>query len=566
MTERIEKGGILMYQQIKDMPLQQQAEMITRDLVGVKSVNGTPGEVDIAGRLEAIIRSFPFFEKHPDLVWTQRLKRDGLGRKNVFAFLESKVPTDRTVIYHGHMDTVGTHDFGAIESFALDPDYLETFFKDYDKDADVKTDAESGDWLFGRGALDMKSGDAVHLSNLLYYSEHRDELKGNLLVMFNPVEENDHEGAMEAVDELIRLRRERHLTYLLAINGDFVSPLYRGDPHRYVYTGSAGKLLGCFYIRGRETHVGETLAGIDPTWIASKINIALNNNMDVAEKIPGEVILPPSCLYQRDSKSFYNVQTAGAAHLYFNYFLYERSPKDALRHLERAAEDACQDLEVFLKKQYTKFSGNCGLKADPPDWSTTVMTYGTFAEEARAMGVDVEEVTEKTIQEHPSEEFRRISYKIIEALEAAAEDYRPKVIIFFAPPYCPHNYLRTEIDKERRCDDLLDRILAKAGEETGEPFAKKRFFPYLADSSYLSMNETAEETKEILENFPGWGRTYSIPIDRIRQLNIPVLDMGVYGKKAHTWMERVYKPYSFGVLPGMIREMTEGVLSEKSEA
>lgn len=566
MTERTEKEGILMYQQIKDLPLAKQAEMITRDLVGVKSVNGTSGEVGIAGRLEAVIRSFPFFENHPDLVWTQKLRGDRLGRKNVFALLESKVPTDKTVIYHGHMDTVGTDDFGAIEPSALDPDYLETFFKHYEKDADVKNDAKSGKWLFGRGALDMKSGDAVHLSNLLYYSEHRDALDGNLLVMFNPVEENDHEGIMEAVEELIRLRRERHLTYLLAINGDFVSPLYKGDPHRYVYTGSAGKLLGCFYIRGRETHVGETLAGIDPTWIASKINIALNNNMDCAEKIPGEVILPPSCLYQRDSKAFYNVQTAGAAYLYFNYFLYERSPKDALRQLKSAAADACQDLEVFLKKQYTVFSGHCGLKGDPPDWSVAVMTYGAFAEEATAKGIDVEEVTEKTIQTHPSEDFRQLSYRIIEALEAAAEDYRPKVIVFFAPPYCPHNYLRPAVEAERRCDDLLDRILAKAGKETGEPFAKKRFFPYLADSSYLAMNETAEETGEILGNFPGWGKTYSIPTDQIRKLNIPVLDMGVYGKKAHTWMERVYKPYSYGVLPGMIREMTEGVLSEKGKA
>lgn len=553
-----------MYRQIKDLPFEQQAEKITRDLVRIRSVNGTHGEVDIAARLEAIIRSFPFFKNHPDLVWTQRLKGDKLGRKNVFALLESGVPTDKTVIYHGHTDTVGTSDFGGIESFALDPDYLQTFFKNYDKDADTKADAVSGDWLFGRGALDMKSGDAVHLSNLLYYSDHRGELSGNLLVMFNPVEENDHKGVIEAVEELIRLRRERHLTYLLAINGDFVSPLYKGDPHRYVYTGSAGKLLGCFYIRGREAHVGETLSAIDPTWIAGRINTALNNNMDAAEKIPGEVILPPSCLYQRDSKPFYNVQTAGAAYLYFNYFLYERSPEDVLRQLESAAQAACQDLEVFLKKQYTKFSGNCGLKADPPDWSTLVMTYEAFAEEARTTGVDVEEVTEKTVQIHPSEDFRRISYRIIEALEAAAKDYRPKVIVFFAPPYCPHNYLRAEIDAERRCDDLLDRMLVKTGKKTGELFAKKRFFPYLADSSYLAMNETEEETNEIIENFPGWGRMYSIPTDRIRRLNIPVVDMGVYGKKAHTWMERVYKPYSFGVLPRLIRGMTEGVLSGTS--
>jgi arginine utilization protein RocB len=50
-----------------------------------------------------------------------------------------------------------------------------------------------------------------------------------------------------------------------------------------------------------------------------------------------------------------------------------------------------------------------------------------------------------------------------------------------------------------------------------------------------------------------------VPLDQIRKLNIPVLDMGVYGKRAHTWMERVYKPYSYGVLPKLIRSMTEQI-------
>lgn len=551
-----------MYEAIKSLPIKDQAEKITRALVGVKSVNGTNGEINMADKLESILRSFPYFKQHPEQVWTQVLEGDALGRKNVFALLEGGFENNKTIIYHGHMDTVGIDDFGSIEEHALDPDYLQHYFENYSKDSDVQQDAASGNWLFGRGALDMKSGDAVHLCNLLFYSEHRDQLNGNILAMFNPVEENDHEGVMKAVDELIRLKKEKNLDYALAINGDFVSPLYKGDSRRYVYTGSAGKLLGCFYIRGRETHVGETLAGIDPTLIASNINSVLNNNMDCAEKIPDEVILPPSCLFLRDRKAFYNVQTAGTTFLYFNYFLYERTPKAVLGQLKDVAQHVCDDLELFLKKQYTVFSENCGLEGQSPDWSAAVMSYEDFAGELKSKGVPVEEITDQVIQENPQEDFRQISFKIIEALEAHAGDNRPKVIVFFAPPYCPHNYLREEVEAEKRCDQILDRVLRQAEQETGETFSKKRFFPYLADSSYLAMSESAEETASILGNFPGWGKTYSVPLEQIRKLNIPVMDMGVYGKRAHTWMERVYKPYSFGVLPQLIRSMTEGILSE----
>ncbi|MCI1882202.1 MAG: M20/M25/M40 family metallo-hydrolase [Sporolactobacillus sp.] len=551
-----------MYDTIKDLPVERQIEQLTRDLIGVKSVNGTIGEVNMANELEAILRSFPYFKQHPQYVWTQALKDDQLGRKNVFAFLESEKKAKRTVVYHGHMDTVGIDDFGSETAHALIPDDLRHFFSTYEDDDDVRQDALSDDWLFGRGALDMKSGDAVHLSNLLFYSQHRERLNGNLLVMFNPVEENDHRGIIDAVPELLRLREEKDLEYVAAINADFNSPLYKGDRQRYIYTGSAGKLLGCFYIRGRETHVGETLAGIDPTLIAGKINEALNDNMAVAEQIPGEVVLPPSCLYMRDRKAFYNVQTAGAAHLYFNYFFYERSPQDVLSQLTHVAQNVCDALARYLEKQYTLFSKNCGLHGEAPGWNIKVLTYKDYVNELTEKGVIVNRIADRVIRENANEDFRQVAFKLIETLETEAGDRRPKVIVFFAPPYCPHNYLRADVPAEKRCDRILDQVIGKAGRETGVQLAKKRFFPYLADGSYLALNETAEEAAALTANFPGWGKTYGVPLDQIRRLAVPVLDMGVYGKRAHTWMERVYKPYSFGVLPTLIRNMTEQLLDD----
>jgi len=35
--------------------------------------------------------------------------------------------------------------------------------------------------------------------------------------------------------------------------------------------------------------------------------------------------------------------------------------------------------------------------------------------------------------------------------------------------------------------------------------------------------------------------------------------MGVYGKDGHKWTERVYKPYSFGVLPKLIQKATKEI-------
>ncbi|WKB36204.1 hypothetical protein QS257_02910 [Terrilactibacillus sp. S3-3] len=306
--------------------------------------------------------------------------------------------------------------------------------------------------------------------------------------------------------------------------------------------------------------MSERQSGIDPTLIAGKINCKLNNNMDGAEKIPDEVVLPPSCLFQRDQKAFYNVQTAGTSYLYFNYFLYERSPEDVIRHLMQTAREACEEIECFLSKQYKIFSNNGNLPDSPPDWSVEILSYGEYVERAGAKGIDVDAVQKQAAKKYANQDLRLQCYAIIEALEELEGGKRRKVIIFFAPPYCPHNYLREDAEREKRCDRVIDQVIAKNEKETGERFSKKKFFPYLSDSSYLAMNETEAETEEIVRHFPGWGDIYAIPLDGIRVLNIPVIDTGVYGKKAHTWTERVYKPYSFGILPKVIRDITEAIM------
>ncbi|MTT32124.1 M20/M25/M40 family metallo-hydrolase [Terrilactibacillus sp. BCM23-1] len=549
-----------MYEHIKDLSFSNKIEFLTRSLVNISSINGTSGEVDLAKTIEKILRSFPYFKENPSKVWTQQLQDDPLGRQNVFALLRSKSKNDKTVIYHAHMDTVGIDDFGSLKTSAFQSNELEQYFKVYDQDPEVKQDASTGEWLFGRGALDMKSGIAVHLVNLLSYSERREELNGNILVMFNPVEENQHTGVIEATKELHRLRIEEKLHYAMAINSDFNSPLYPNDPNRYIYTGNAGKLLGCFYIKGREAHVGQTLTGVDPTLIASRINDHLNNNMDFAESIPNETVLPPSCLFQRDQKEFYNVQTAGKSHLYFNYFLYEASPSEVLEKLIHVAKQSCEEVKLYLGSQYKRFLANSALIDDQTDWNIKVYGYDHYINHIKSQGIDVNSVVKATVSQYPDADIRDVCFHIVDALEQLDHDKQPKVIVFFGPPYCPHNYLEDHVDDQRQCRLILEHAIDKIANETNESFAIKKFFPYLSDSSYLSMNGTEDDAEDLKMNIPVWDHLYQLPLDLIHHLNIPSINIGVYGKDAHQWTERVYKPYSFHVLPMLIQEITNTTL------
>ncbi|HEX7065597.1 MAG TPA: peptidase M20 [Bacillales bacterium] len=550
-----------MYESLKNRTLPKQVEYLTTQLVKIPSVNGTEGEGTKADRIQQWIRSFPYFQEHPELVWEQKIPGNESWRKNIFAMVKGESASSKTILYHGHLDTVNVKDFGAIENIAFNPEELQAFFNDYSKDPVLQKEAQSGDWMFGRGALDMQSGDAVHLANLLYFSEHATEMGGNLLVMFNPGEESEHEGVITAISELKRLRDEEGLTFIGAVNDDFISPLYENDSTRYLYTGAAGKLLPSFYIYGREAHVGETLKGIDSTLVASEINSRINNNMDLVENIEGEVVMPPSCLYQRDGKETYNVQIPFKSHLYFNYFLYERGPRDVIDKLKPLAREACDAVEEKMKKNYKRYLE----KAEEPEWQLSwhleVTTLQEYIELLRARGINVDHVIEETCKDNEASELRDLSFKIVDSLQQLDHKKEPRVILFFSPPHCPHSYLNENHDQDREILEAMDQVVAEA--ETEDQFAVKKFFPFLSDSSYLSLHETDEELNSLIENFIPWNERYSIPVRDIRSLAIPAINMGVYGKDAHQWTERVYKPYSFETLPLLIRRLTEILLDDK---
>ncbi|MCY8172934.1 M20/M25/M40 family metallo-hydrolase [Bacillus inaquosorum] len=550
----------MLYTKISHMKPAERVEALTTSLVSLSSVNGTVGEGTKADFIKEVIMSYPYFQENPSHVWEQAIPNDPYNRKNIFAFIEGHGESRNTVIYHAHLDTVGIEDFGPLKDIAFDCEKLAAYFSRYEFDQDVQRDAKSGEWMFGRGSVDMQSGIAVHLANLLHFSENLDTLPGNLLFMANPDEESQHSGVLASISELNRLKKEKQLHYLAAINTDFITPLYDGDETRYIYTGAAGKLLPCFYIYGREVHVGDTLAGIDPNLISSEITSRLHNNIHLAEKIEGELVLPPSCLYQRDNKEAYNVQTAVSSCLYFNYFIYERTAKEIMDLLIEVAEEACRYTEQKLSDYYEEYVKRTDLPKKHLSWDIQVYSLEQYLEKLRSRGVDPEQCIEQTFKANEHLELRIRCFKAIEELQKLDPDQGAKVILFYAPPYLPHNYLKEDSARDQLLQHVIKEAADKTAESTGETFVFKKFFPYLADGSFLSLHETDGEIHSFIRNFPGWNMIGTIPFKDIRKLNIPSINMGVYGKDGHKWTERVYKPYTFHVLPHLIQQTTVHLL------
>lgn len=531
---------------------------LTKKLVSIASVNTTPGERDVACFIESYLRDIPYFREHSNQVIIQKLKNDSLDRRNVFALIKGeKGKSKDTIILHGHMDTVDVEDFGQIKEFAFDCDELMKKLKNMNLSSEVREDLESGNWLFGRGACDMKSGVAVFMVILKHLSERVKEIDGNILLSVNPVEENLHTGIIEGLEVLEDLKEKEKLNYIFAINNDYICPLYPGDIKRYVYTGSVGKILPCFYIQGKETHVAQCFEGFDSSMIASELIKLINLNPKFCDGYKGEFTLPPSVLKVKDLKPQYNVQTSFTSFVYFNYFIHNASIKEILEKLKEASKKSLDNVLENINENYKEYCKLTNVEYKKIEYKTQVLEYDEVYDIAKNVfkgNIDeyICEITDKCIKEKVDK--REIPLEITKKLCEIAQIRIPTIVIFFAAPYCPHNTLKDEDKEEKRIYDEISEIVREFSKKSNEEFEVMKFFPSLTDSSYLKIDDDDESLRLLIENFPEYKKLYNVPLRTIKNLNIPAINYGCYGKDAHKWTERVYMPYTFEVLPEFIMD------------
>lgn len=525
-------------------------------LVNHQSITGSTAEIALPEYIHHLLAQKEYFQKNEHHLQLHPLE-DG---RRLLTALVKKGNKKETVILLSHFDVVGVDDYGSLQNLAFHPRELTREMEKIKDELpdEIQKDMDSGEWLFGRGSMDMKAGLSLHLS--LIEQAIDGEFDGNILLVTVPDEEVNSQGMLTALPVLNQLKEEEDLIYQACLNGEPMFSKYPGDPAYYVYAGSIGKVLPGFYCYGKESHVGEPFAGINPNLMVSFLSQQLELNEEFIEKIDDEVTPPPVSLMQRDLKEEYSVQTPNAAISMYNVLYLKQTFAEINKKLLKSTKKAAQEIEQYIKQKAQNYA-NIATDFAMPDFNVTVMMYeDLYAEAVKRHGEHEVVRRQNLLVSQRDRGDRDFSTLLVQDLASMCKDLAPMIILFYSPPFYP----AVSSYDDPYIKDVMDQVKAYTSSTYNMDLTVAEFFTGLSDLSFLGPVSSKSKLNQLTVNMPLQNNGFVFPEDIMEELTMPVLNIGPLGKAPHQWTERLELVYSFDYLPHILTKAVHRLLRPKS--
>lgn len=537
-------------------------------LTKASSITDSAGEKAFPAFLHSLLAKIPYFKANPGDIWLQNIEGDPKGRSNLFALARGS--GQDCVVLTGHFDVVHTSMYGSLEPWAFDPEILqrkilESLESVKAKDEGpyrLKTDLESGEFLPGRGLLDMKAGLAAGISVLSSFCQPR-ERKGNILFLVVADEEGSSRGMKAAAPALTPYLVERGLIAKAIINLDASVDQESGEQGRAVFAGSVGKALPFAYFIGRCTHAGAPFDGINPVLLASEFALEIESNPDALQErqaAPGEEAPPPTVLYFRESRRNYDVTTPQAVFCALNVLSHTRNPEDIIEGIGKLADAAMKRSISTLRERASALSRRLSWQFKIPASQPAVLEFGEYVKLAERTSPGIlESARSFAAAQFPDDKVQQ-TLSVLQSILPFSGLEGPAVVLGFAPPY----YARAEFDRETHASflEMLRSELSKYSREIGKSIRVRPYFPGISDMSFLSPSDSAEQRAFVRDLSPV--ADISSSEETRLKVGCPVVNLGPWGREYHQLGERIHRHYSFEEMPQLLARLVAAILEPEA--
>ncbi len=559
-------------------------------LTGAPSVTDSDGEGAFPFFLCDLIAEWPYFRSHPDQLRLERTVDDQRERYVLIAKVdagpldgEGQVVGTRledAVILTGHYDVVSAAPYGKLECHAFDPEALAPLLMAELEASALSAlarggslglteeralrDLESGDFLPGRGLLDMKAGLAAGLVVLEGFAAKAmshpgadgGTKRGAMIFLAVPDEEGSSHGMLSAVRILPPLLAQWRLRALVAINLDASVDQGGGETGRAIFLGSVGKLHPFVLFVGRPTHAGAAFDGVNPALLAAeytrKIECSLGLFCNEGQRTAtGEIPPPPTVLYSRDLRDHYDVTTPGAVFVSVNLLVHDRGPTEALAAVSRLAMEAMDNAIGLLRERAHDYSLASGGSFSLGDRSPRVLQWAELERMAKDSGKEAYAAAKAAALAAP-DRMEALAVLAAEAVVMAGIE-GPAAIVGLAPPYYPRSALDPLRDKA--LIETLEHEAALEGSEGRAGIALRPYFPGISDMSFLNPSDSPQARQEAAAACP-------LGLDALPSgFSCPAVNIGPWGREYHQRLERLHAAYAFETLPHILDRITSAILA-----
>ncbi|PWE56255.1 peptidase M20 [Metarhizobium album] len=537
------------------------AREVAYQLTSWPSVTGTRDEAAFSQRLHQFLGSTPYFQSRGSQLFLVPSHGDPTV-SNVVALVRGT--GRRTIVLAGHFDTVSISNYGSLSSLACDPDPLcaaliEELSGRPRSASEEKTlaDLRSGNFVPGRGLLDMKSGLAAGIAAMERFAA-LEAPEGNILFVATPDEENGSRGMRSFRDALPDIARRFDLDIAGAINLDASSCEGDGVDGRAIYLGSIGKFLPFAFVIGKPTHAGYPFDGVSAHLIASEIVRTIDTNADLRDEAFGEMSPAPVCLEVKDLRDSYDVTTPDRVWIAFNWLTHRRTALELLNDFKQQVANAA---DAAIERQIRN-GRKAGVEA--PTAAARILTYAELRDHILAKGdPDVARRIETyeaapPLNDNPLETTR----SIVAAMVKEADIEGPAVVIGFGSLHYPLVHLEQQRQAGNNFHRAVRAIVPMIEDRYDTTIRDRHIFAGISDMSFLGARQDSAQARLVANNTPAAAYSDAGADDA---LSFPVVNIGPWGRDYHQKWERAHGPYTFEVLPDLVFEATRSVLEDKPQ-
>ncbi|WP_377848607.1 M20/M25/M40 family metallo-hydrolase [Bosea sp. UC22_33] len=530
-------------------------------LVEWGSETGSAGEADFGDRLAGLLREIPYFRDHPDHVRLIESHGDPMTH-SVVAIVRGK--GKRALAMAGHFDVVSIKNYRELAPLAFKPnELLVALIADLQSrqlnegERRALEDFKSGEFLPGRGLLDMKSGIAAGITVLEDFAVDP-ERSGNLILIATPDEERGSRGMRSLRNALPAIAAELGVEIDAGINLDATSDQGDGSEGRAIYRGTIGKVLPFALAIGHSSHASYPFEGISAQLMASEITKAVEANPALCDTAAGEISPPPICLEAKDMRGGYEVTTPERVWIAFNWLSHNWTARDLLARFERVVRTATNAAVDQFNHHARSYATMLGITQTAPVAPASLISVAELRELLERVGGSdaVARLSVVELQLRSLDDPLAKTRILVDAMVTEAGLSGPAVVYGFSSLVYPS----THMSRSERGSDFADAIDGariaheKAG---GTPLRYREYFTGISDMSFFGHRASDADGAYISANTPA-----SELVDKAsgNALSFPVVNIGPWGREFHQRLERVHMPYAFEDLPNLIREIAKRFL------